>query len=486
MTTQEITKRSVAQLAQALEKKDLSSLEVTRAYLDRIDQEDKEIGAYLSVSAERAEQQARAVDEKRMKGEALSPLAGIPAGIKDNICTKGVRTTCASKILENFIPPYDATVMQKLAQEDMVMLGKLNMDEFAMGSSTENSHFQVTRNPRALDRVPGGSSGGSAACVAADLAAYSLGSDTGGSIRQPAAFCGVVGMKPTYGRVSRYGLVAFASSLDQIGPVTKTVRDSAMVLNAIAGHDPRDTTSVSRDSEDYTRDLEKGVRGLRIAMPKEYFSEGISEEVKQAVQQAAKQYEAMGAEIVETSLPTLGYALPAYYVLSSAEASSNLARFDGVRYGYRAADYEDMDTLYKTTRSQGFSSEVKRRIMLGSFVLSAGYYDAYYKKALQVRTLIVRDFERIFQTCDVILSPVAPTVAYKIGEKTGNPLEMYAGDICTVPVNIAGLPSLSLPCGKNAEGLPIGMQLIGKAFSEALLYQVANAYEQQEKGGTRA
>lgn len=481
-----LTHKSVAQLSELLAKREISSEELTQAYYQQIEQKDKDIGAYLTLCPEAALAQARAVDEKRMKGEALSPLAGIPAGIKDNICTKGVRTTCASKILENFIPPYDATVMQKLAQEDMVMLGKLNMDEFAMGSSTENSHFQITHNPCALDRVPGGSSGGSAACIAADLAAYSLGSDTGGSIRQPAAFCGVVGMKPTYGRVSRYGLVAFASSLDQIGPVTRTVRDSAMVLSAIAGHDPKDTTSVNRDSEDYTRDLERGVGGVRIAMPKEYFSDGISQEVKQAVEQAAKQYEAMGAEIVETSLPTLDYALPAYYVLSSAEASSNLARFDGVRYGYRAADYEDMDTLYKKTRSEGFSSEVKRRIMLGSFVLSAGYYDAYYKKALQVRTLIVRDFAKIFERCDVILSPVAPTVAYKIGEKAGNPLEMYAGDICTVPVNIAGLPSLSLPCGKNAEGLPIGMQLIGPAFSEALLYQAANAYEQQEKGGMQA
>ncbi len=380
-------------------------------------------------------------------------------------------------MLGNFVPPNDATVMEKLNAEAVPVLGKVNMDEFAMGSSTENSAFNLTRNPRGLDRVPGGSSGGSAAVVAANEAPFSLGSDTGGSIRQPAAFCGVVGMKPTYGRVSRYGLVAFASSLDQIGPLTKTVEDNAMVLNAIAGHDRRDATSVARAAEDFTAEIGKGVKGMRIALLKESFGEGISGEVKSAVLNAAKIYEKLGAEVVELSMPSLDHALPAYYVISSAEASSNLARFDGVRYGYRSENYNDITELYKNSRSEGFGAEVKRRIMLGTFALSSGYYDAYYKKALQVRTLIMKDYENIFSQCDVILSPVAPTVAYKLGEKTTNPLEMYLGDICTVPQNIGGIPSLSIPCGQDSDNMPIGMQLMGPAFSEALLYRAGAAFE---------
>ncbi|MFI3312733.1 MAG: Asp-tRNA(Asn)/Glu-tRNA(Gln) amidotransferase subunit GatA, partial [Eubacteriales bacterium] len=468
-----ITQYTVAQLQTMLRSKELSATELATAYLN---QSDEKVGAYLRKTPEIAMNTAKAVDEKIAKGEEIASLAGIPAGIKDNICTRGTTTTCASKMLADFVPPFDATVMNKLNAEQFSMIGKLNMDEFAMGSTTENSYFQVTHNPRNLDYVPGGSSGGSAAAVAANLAAFTLGSDTGGSIRQPAAFCGVVGMKPTYGSVSRNGLIAFASSLDQIGPVTKTVEDSAIVLNAICGHDAKDSTSVSRTYTDFTAELNSGVKGMKIALPKEYFGEGISQEVRDAVMAAAKQYEALGATVEEVSIPAVELALSAYYVISSAEASSNLARFDGVRYGYRAPEFEDMLDLYKNSRSQGFGPEVKRRIMLGTFALSSGYYDAYYKKALQVRTLIIEGFNKVFAEYDAILSPVAPTAAYKIGEKTETPLEMYMGDICTVPVNIAGLPALSLPCGETKDGLPIGMQLIGKVFSEATLYRVANAY----------
>ncbi len=476
-----ITELSVCALKDALTQGDVSAREAAQAYLSRIEERDKEIGAYLTVTSRQALEKAEEIDRRRLSGEKLSPLAGIPAGIKDNICTKGILTTCASKMLYNFIPPYSAAVMERLS--DTVMLGKLNMDEFAMGSSTESSYFKVTHNPCDLSRVPGGSSGGSAAAVAAKEAAFALGSDTGGSIRQPAAFCGVVGMKPTYGTVSRYGLVAFASSLDQIGPITRDVADSAAVLNAIAGWDRRDATSLKREYGDFSAEMGRDVKGMRAALPKEYFGKGISPEVENAVLAAARQYEKMGCEIVETSLPSLDYALPAYYILSSAEASSNLARFDGVKYGYRASDYSDIDELYCRTRSEGFGPEVKRRIMLGSFALSSGYYDAYYKKAQQVRTLVVRDFNRIFETCDFILSPVAPTVAYHIGEKTSDPLEMYLGDVYTVPVNIAGVPALSLPCGSDQDGMPVGMQLIGRHFSEAQLYRAAYAFEQERKTG---
>lgn len=473
----DILKLTVTELSEKLASRELSSSDVTAAYLARISECDDTVGAYLTVCSDKATADARAVDAKRMAGETLPPLAGIPVGIKDNLCTRGLRTTCASRMLENFIPPYDAAVVERLNALGTITLGKLNMDEFAMGSTTENSYFKKTRNPRSTDCVPGGSSGGSAAAVAANEAPFTLGSDTGGSIRQPASFCGVVGMKPTYGSVSRYGLIAFASSLDQIGPLTKTVRDNALVLNAISGHDKRDATSVRREYGDFCAELEGGVSGMRIGLPDEFFGEGISPEVKAAVLAAAKVYERLGAKVVPVSMKTLEYALPAYYVISSAEASSNLARFDGVRYGYRSEHYDDITELYKNSRSEGFGVEVKRRIMLGTFALSSGYYDAYYKKALQARTLVMDDFKRIFDTCDFILAPVSPTAAYRLGEKVSSPLEMYMGDIYTVPVNIAGVPSLSLPCGEDGKGLPIGMQLIGKAFSETTLYRAAYAYE---------
>lgn len=483
MTTQAITEMTVLQLSQHLQKKTLSSVEVVEAYLEQINIKEPDIQAYITITSEAARQQADRVDRLRAAGQELSPLAGIPAAFKDNICTKGIPTTCASKMLENFIPPYDATVMEKLAAQNVIVLGKLNMDEFAMGSTTETSYFKITRNPRNLNCVPGGSSGGSAAAVAANEAPFALGSDTGGSIRQPASFCGVVGMKPTYGSVSRNGLIAFASSLDQIGTLTRDVRDSAVILGVITGHDYRDTTSIPHPTKDFTIGIEDGISGLRIALPKEYFSEGIAPDVKKAVLDAAKQYEKLGAHVDEVSLPHMKHALPAYYVISGAEASSNLARFDGVKYGYCAQDCEDIEELYKRTRSEGFGTEVKRRIMLGTFVLSAGYYDAYYKKALQVRTLIMNDLNAVFDRFDLILSPVSPTTAYRLGEKTGNPLEMYLGDIFSVPVNIAGVPALALPCGEDQQGLPIGMQLIGRAFSEATLYRAAYSYEQSVKGG---
>lgn len=480
MKPQEITGLSLRELSAALQGRAVSSVEATGAYLAAIRQKEPSVGAYLSVLEGAAMQKAASIDDRRIKGEALPPLAGVPIGLKDNICTKGFKTTCASKMLENFVPPYDAHVAQLLDEAGTVLLGKLNMDEFAMGSSTENSYFRVTHNPRDLSRVPGGSSGGSAAAVAAGEAAFTLGSDTGGSIRQPAAFCGVVGMKPTYGTVSRYGLVAFASSLDQIGPLTRDVRDNALVMDCIAGHDKRDTTSLPMEKLNYSSEIGKDIRGMKIALPKEFFGEGLADDVKEGILTAAKQFRALGAEVLEVSMPTLAHALPAYYIISSAEASSNLARFDGIRYGYRAAEYDDITQLYKKSRSEGFGAEVKRRIMLGTFALSSGYYDAYYKKALQVRTLIRQDYDRIFADCDCILSPVAPTTAYKLDEKTADPLSMYLGDIYTVPVNIAGLPALSMPCGVSPEGLPIGMQLIGKAFSEPVLYRIGRAYERTQ------
>lgn len=474
-----ILNQTVAELSASLRSREVSSAEVTAEYLRQIHAVEDTVGAFLTVCEEAALKTAAEVDRRRVAGEELPLLAGIPMAVKDNLCTKGIRTTCASAMLRNFVPPYDATVCEKLYEQNTILLGKLNMDEFAMGSTNENSAYQVTRNPRNPDYVPGGSSGGSAAAVAAKETPFALGSDTGGSIRQPASFCGVVGMKPTYGRVSRYGLVAFASSLDQIGPLTGNVRDNAMILNAIAGHDAHDATSVDFPVQDFMSDLERGVKGLRIGLPKEFFGKGISEEVKQAVLKAAKTFEALGASIIEFSLSAVEYALPAYYVLSSAEASSNLSRFDGVRYGYRAPSYDDITELYQNTRSEGFGSEVKRRIMLGCFALSSGYYDAYYKKALQVRTLIRREFDAALEKCHVILSPVSPTTAYRLGEKTSDPLQMYLGDIYTVPANIAGLPALSLPCGVGKEHLPIGMQLLGAAFDEKTLYRAGYAFEQE-------
>lgn len=477
----ELTERTIFEHAEALRKKEYSSVQLTQAYLEQIDKKDKTIGAYITVTADRAIESAKAFDEGRCSDSEISPLAGIPCGIKDNMCTKGIKTTCASKMLGGYIPPYSAHVVEKLEKSGAVILGKLNMDEFAMGSTTENSAFKVCRNPLDIDRVPGGSSGGSAAAVAAREAVYTLGSDTGGSIRQPASFCGVVGMKPTYGSVSRYGLVAFASSLDQIGPITSTVLDNALVLNAIVGHDKRDATSVKRVYNDFTADIKNGVKGMKIGVPEEFFGEGISDDVRKAVLAAADTYRALGAELVSVSMPSIDYALSAYYVISSAEASSNLARFDGVRYGYRCDDYSNIDELYRKSRSEGFGSEVKKRIMLGTFALSSGYYDAYYKKALQVRSLVRKDFDEAFGKCDFIISPVTPTVAYKIGEKTGDSLQMYMGDAYSVPVNIAGIPALTLPCGIGEGGMPVGMQLIGPAFSEGLLYRAGFAFESTGK-----
>lgn len=474
-----ITDLSLKELSEKLHGKEISSVEVTKEYLDKIASVDDEIGAYVRVTEKVALSQAEEADKVLAEGNGTA-LTGIPYGMKDNICTKGSITSCASRMLENFNPPYDAFVAKKMNSENAVMLGKTNMDEFAMGSTTENSAFRVTKNPCDASRVPGGSSGGSAAAVAAKEAAFALGSDTGGSVRQPASFCGVVGLKPTYGTVSRNGLVAFASSLDQIGTLTRTVEDSAIVLNTIAGHDAADSTSVNRAYGDFTAGMKNGVKGMKAALPVEYFGEGINPEVKAAVMNAAKEFEKMGVEIQEVSVPSMEYALPAYYVISSCEASSNLARFDGVRYGYRAENYSDMDELYKNTRSEGFGKEVKRRIMLGSFALSAGYYDAYYKKALQVRTLIINDFNRLFENNDFIISPVAPTVAYKLGEKAESPVEMYLGDIYTVPVNIAGLPAISMPCGADKDGMPIGMQLIGKAFDENTLIRAGWAFENRK------
>ncbi len=477
----DLIQRTLKQQIAGLQSGAYSAKELTGAYLEQIDKKEKEIGAYLSLFPEEALAAAEAVDKKRAAGEKLAPLAGIPAAIKDNICTKNIRTTCASKMLAEYVPPYDADVIERLKQNDYILLGKLNMDEFAMGSSCENSAFHPTRNPADPSRVPGGSSGGSAAAVAAREASYTLGSDTGGSIRQPAAFCGVVGMKPTYGSVSRYGLVAFASSLDQIGPLTGTVEDNAIVLNAISGHDRRDATSLARKTPDFASEIGKGAKGLRVGLPKEFFAEGISPQVKDAVLHAAHVFAQLGAQVQEVSMPSIPHALSAYYIISSAEASSNLARFDGIRYGYRAKDFDDITDLYLKSRSEGFGKEVKRRIMLGTFALSSGYYDAYYKKALQVRSLVTADFRKVFEQNDFILSPVAPTPAYKIGEKSADPLEMYMGDAYSVPVNIAGVPALSLPCGKTETGLPIGCQLIGAAFSEPLLYRAGAALEEALK-----
>ena len=477
----DLIKRSVSEHIESLKKGEYSSRELTDAYIAQIENTDSEIGAYITTDFETALKKAEAVDKKRLSGESLEPLAGIPCAIKDNICTKGVKTTCASKMLENYIPPYDACVIEELKKADVVILGKLNMDEFAMGSTTENSAFKTTKNPADITRVPGGSSGGSAACVAAKEAAFTLGSDTGGSIRQPASFCGVVGMKPTYGTVSRYGLVAFASSLDQIGPLTSTVKDNAIVLSAISCADKRDATNIYKSQDDFTEDIGKGIKGMKIGLPKEFFGEGISHDVKTAVFEAAERMKNEGAEIVDISMPSIDNALAAYYIISSAEASSNLSRFDGVRYGYRTDCFENIHDLYKKSRSEGFGKEVKRRIMLGTFALSSGYYDAYYKKALQIRSIVMNDFENSFKKCDFILSPVAPTVAYKLGEKSKNPLEMYMGDAYSVPVNIAGVPAISVPCGRGEGNMPVGAQLIGPAFSEKMLYRAAAVLEEVSK-----
>ena len=460
--------------------KEITSLELTEAVLARIDEVEGDVQAYLTVTRDEALAQAKAVDEKIARGEEIAFLEGIPGAIKDNICTKGVKTTCASRILQKFVPPYDATVVQKLAAQNPVVLGKTNLDEFAMGGSTENSAFHPTHNPWNTDCVPGGSSGGSAAAVAAGTAVWALGSDTGGSIRQPASFCGVVGMKPTYGRVSRYGLVAYASSLDQIGPITKDVTDCANILNIIAGRDEMDSTSIDKEVPDYTKSLVQDVKGLKIGLPKEYFVKGMDPEVESAVKAAVKQLESLGAEVVEISLPNTDYAISTYYLIAPAEAATNLARYDGVSYGERAEDAADLVEMMTKTRSQYLGEEVKRRIMIGNYALSAGYYDAYYLKALKVRRLVKEDYDKAFKEVDVIICPAAPSVAYKIGEKIDNPLEMYLQDACTVPLNLAGLPGISVPCGYNKDKMPIGMQIIGKALDEETLIRVAYTYEQSQ------
>lgn len=477
----EITSLTVHELQEKLKSGELTSLDITKAYTDRIAEKEKDVQAFVTDLSEEALKQAKQIDEKRKAGETTSDLAGIPVGIKDIICTRGVRTTCSSKMLENFIAPYDATVMEKINQEGLIDLGKLNMDEFAMGGSTEYSYFKKTRNPWNLNKVPGGSSGGSAAAVAADLVPWALGTDTGGSIRQPASFCGIVGLKPTYGLVSRYGVVAFASSLDQVGPMAKDVTDCAMLLNIIAGHDPKDTTSVDNGDKDYCKALKNDVKGLKIGVPKEYFGEGINTEVKQKLQEAMETYKKLGATVEECTLDIADYALATYYIIACAEASSNLGRFDGIRYGYRTENYTNLKDIYRNSRSEGFGSEVKRRIILGTYVLSSGYYDAYYKKAQQVRTLVMNEFSKLFEKYDVLLTPTSPTVAFDIGSKSSNPLEMYLADICTVSVNIAGLPGISVPCGVDSEGMPIGMQLIGNRFSEETLLNAAYTFEQDFK-----
>lgn len=477
----ELYELTVHELMDKLNKNEITSEDITKSYVSRINEKEDDIEAFVTVLSEDAENKAKEIDQKIEKGEITNKLAGIPIGIKDNICTKGIKTTCSSKMLEDFVSPYDATVMDKINAENLITIGKLNMDEFAMGSSTENSYFKKTKNPWNLSKVPGGSSGGSVAAVASQMVPWALGSDTGGSIRQPSAFCGVVGLKPTYGLVSRYGLVAFASSLDQIGPITKDVRDSAILLNIIAGHDEKDSTSVDMPKKDYEKALTGDIKGLKIGVPKEFFGEGINKEVKESLKQAIETYKKLGAEVEEFSLDIAKYALATYYIIACAEASSNLGRFDGIRYTYRAKNFKDLKDLYKKTRSEGFGAEVKRRIILGTYVLSSGYYDAYYKKAQQVRTLVMNEFNKGFEKYDVILTPTAPTVAFGIGEKSNNPLEMYLADICTVSINIAGLPGISVPCGIDSEGMPIGMQLIGNRFQEETILNAAYSFEQEYK-----
>ncbi len=474
----DITKLTVHELKQKLDNKEITIPEVVSAYINRINEKEKDVQAFITTSENEALEKAKEIQEKKEKGEITKQYAGIPIGIKDNICTKGTKTTCASKMLENFISPYNATVIEKLENENLISLGKLNMDEFAMGGSTEYSYFKKTRNPWNLNKVPGGSSGGSAATVASDMVPWALGSDTGGSIRQPASFCGVVGLKPTYGLVSRYGLVAFASSLDQIGPITKDVEDCAILLNMITGHDEKDTTSIEMEKIDYTKSLKKDIKGIKIGVPKEFFGEGINQEVKDVLQKSIQKYKELGAEIEEFSLDIAQYALATYYIIACAEASSNLGRFDGIRYGYRTKEYSNLRELYKKSRSEGFGSEVKRRIILGTYVLSSGYYDAYYKKAQQVRTLVMNEFNKAFEKYDIILTPTSPTVSFDLGSKSENPLEMYLSDICTVSVNIAGVPAISIPCGVNSENMPIGMQLIGNKFCEEKILNVAYVFEQ--------
>ena len=467
---------SISQLGPLLARREVSPLEVTDQLLERIEGLDGQLHTYLTVDADGARAQAREAEGRLAKGEA-TPLTGIPLALKDVLVTRGLRTTCGSRILENFVPPYDATVCARLRQAGAVFLGKVNMDEFAMGSSTENSAFGPTHNPWNRDCIPGGSSGGSAAAVAADLCSASLGSDTGGSIRQPASHCGVVGLKPTYGRVSRYGLVAYASSLDQIGPLTKEVRDAALLLNGIAGHDRRDSTSLDAAVPDYLESLGREIKGLKIGVPREYFGGGLDPDVDAAVRQALKTLEGLGAELVEVSLPHTEYAVAVYYLVAVAEASSNLARYDGVKYGFRGEGRSLLE-MYGATRTQGFGAEVRRRIMLGTYALSAGYYDAYYRKGSQVRSLIRGDFDAAYKKCEVVATPISPTPAFRLGEKMADPLTMYLSDIFTISANLGGIPGISVPCGFSSGGLPIGLQLMGPPLGEAALFQAAYAFEQ--------
>ncbi len=471
----ELWELTIWQARELLDQREISSVELTRALLDRISLVEEKVRAFLALAGQQALAQAQEADRRLDSGER-TPVLGIPLALKDVLCTADFPTTCGSKILGDFIPPYDATVVERLRRQGAVFLGKTNMDEFAMGSSTEHSAFGPTRNPWDLERIPGGSSGGSAAAVAAQECLGALGSDTGGSIRQPAACCGIVGMKPTYGRVSRYGLVAFASSLDQIGPMTKDVRDCALLLGAIAGHDPRDSTSVPVPAPDYTSGLKGQVKGLRVGYLQE--EQGVQGDVLKGVQEALSLLESMGARLVQVSLPHMCYALPSYYLVAPAEASSNLARYDGVKYGFRCGEEGGLLEMYRCSRSKGFGQEVKRRIMLGTYALSAGYYEAYYLKACQVRTLLIEDFRRAFELCDVIVSPTAPTTAFRLGEKLQDPIQMYLSDYFTIPVNLAGLPAMSIPCGLDSNGLPIGLQIVGAHFEEERILQVAYSYEQ--------
>lgn len=466
----------IFELQRMLEKKEISAVEIASSIYGRIDAVEEKIKAYVTLTRGEAFEMAAASDKDRAMGSSKA-LLGIPVAVKDNLCTKGIRTTCSSKILRNFVPPYESTVTKKLLENGYVLAGKTNLDEFAMGSSTENSGFHTTKNPWDTGRIPGGSSGGSAAAVAADECIAALGSDTGGSIRQPASLCGVVGLKPTYGRVSRYGLIAFASSLDQIGPITKNVRDCATLMNIISGRDLRDSTSAPLDVPDFTAVIGRDIKGLKIGIPREYFIEGLDPEVESAVKEAIRKFESLGAAPVEVSLPHTGYAVAAYYVLATSEASSNLARYDGVKYGFRA-EGRDLIDMYMRSRAQGFGPEVKRRIMIGTYALSSGYYDAYYKKAQQVRTLIKNDFENAFKEVDIVVTPTSPSAAFRIGEKTEDPLQMYLADIFTISVNLAGVPGISVPCGFTSGGLPVGLQLIGKHFDEETLIRASSAYEQ--------
>jgi len=473
----ELHKLTIHELRNLLDRGEVNAVEVTSSIYEQIKRLEPEVAAYISLSEEKAMEEARDWDMKGF-GDGAPVLAGVPLAVKDVICTKGIRTTCGSKILADFVPPYDSTVAQKLKGAGSVLLGKTNMDEFAMGSSNENSAFGPTRNPWNLNHIPGGSSGGSAAAVAADECIAAVGSDTGGSIRQPASHCGVVGMKPTYGRVSRFGLVAFASSLDQIGPLTKDVTDAALLLNVIAGYDQRDSTSVPREVPDYTQNLVKGLKGITFGIPREYFLEGLEPEVEQAVRDSIKTLEGLGGRSIEVSLPHTEYGVAAYYIIAPAEASSNLARYDGVKYGHRDREGKTLMEMYRKSRSQGFGAEVKRRIMLGTYVLSAGYYDAYYKKALQVRTLIREDFHKVFKECQALITPVAPTAAFPLGEKVDDPLQMYLSDVFTLPASLAGIPGVSVPCGFTSQGLPIGLQILAPHFEEGLALRAAYNFEQ--------